>query len=100
LAARSLVDRRSWAGVAKAGGLAGRLCASWEWWAYGGTVGGLVGLGDGLERLGAELVRGVKAAAGELGGDRQRRPGVRAPALLELEVVAAVGACRSAGRLG
>lgn len=23
--------------------LAGRVCAIWEWWAYGGTVGGLVG---------------------------------------------------------
>jgi hypothetical protein len=68
-AARGRVSR-------KLGELAGRLCAIWEWWAYGGTVGGLVGLGDGLERLGAEFVQGVEAAAGELAGDRQRRPGV------------------------
>jgi hypothetical protein len=38
-------------------------------------VGG-AGLGDGFERLGPEFAQGVEAAAGELAGDRQGRPGV------------------------
>jgi hypothetical protein len=34
------------------------------------------GLGDGFERLGTEFAQRVEAAAGELAGDRQGRPGV------------------------
>jgi hypothetical protein len=97
-AARSLVDRRPWAGVATVAG-AGRKT--------GGHL-GLVGLaeqigrgsGDWFQGVGAELAQRVEAAAGEFAGDRQRRPGVREPAVLERQVVGAVGACGSAGSLG
>ena len=97
-AARSLVDRRPWAGVATLAG-AGRKTACHL---------GMVGLaeqigrgsGDGLEGVGAELAQGVEAAPRELARDRQRRPGVREPARLEREVVGAVGAAGPAGRLG
>jgi hypothetical protein len=77
--------------------LAGRLVVVWELWAWRKRSAG--GLGDGLERFGAELAQGVKAAAGELARDRQRCPGVREPARLEREVVGAVGAGRPTRRL-
>ena len=80
--------------------LARSLGVIWEVWAWR-KIGmkGVSRLGNGLERLGPELAQRVKAAAGELSGERQRRPGMRESALLERQIVGAVGARGTAGRL-
>src|SRR5829696_5880818 len=97
-AARSLVDRRRWAGVAA-------VCGSGpEDWLSSGSRGRggtkRCQPGDWFQGVGAELTEGVETAPGELARDRQRGPGVRQPARLEREVVGAVGARRPARRLG
>jgi len=78
--------------------LAGRLAVIWGWWAWRKPIGG--GSGDGRQGVGPEFAQRVETAAGEFAGDRQRRPGVREAARLERQVVGAVGACGTAGRLG
>src|SRR5919109_3681829 len=70
---------------------------SWAW--RNGSAGARGRSADRLECLRAELAQGVETAPGELAGDRQRRPRVREPALLERQVVGAVGARRTSGRL-
>ena len=53
---------------------------------------GVLGGGDGFQRVGPELAEHVEGAARELARDRQRRPGVAEPAGFEGEVVGVVGA--------
>jgi hypothetical protein len=97
-AARSLVDRRPWAGVAKAAGAGRKTGCHLGMVGLAKRIGG--GSGDGLQGIGAELAQRVEAAPRELARDCERRPGVREPARLERQIVGAVGACWSAGRLG
>jgi hypothetical protein len=97
-AARSLVDRRPWAGVATVAGAGRKRGCHLRTDGLGGNESG--GSGDWLQGIGTELAQGVEATAGEFAGDRQRGSGVREPACLEREVVGAVGAGGPAGRLG
>ena len=77
--------------------LAGRLVAIREMVCMAEAIGG--SSGDGVQGVGAELAQGLEAAP-DPSGDRQRGARVREPALLERHVVGAVGACRTADRLG
>jgi hypothetical protein len=83
----------------KLGEPAGRVRAIWELVGLAKRIGTVVGSADRVECPRAEFTQRVKAAPGEFAGKRQRRSWMREPALLEGQVVGAVGTCGTAGRL-